>query len=333
MDGWNFDPKDLEAGMSPEQIANMQAFFEKEARENRIRKMMDKPMACAFVEAMFPSGDYWNLRLTTFPPRDKKPGDPDRYGGRDFEAVRSGDGKWTHAVEANWDELVKAQIAGNGLYFYLNHVPVDCERNLAGRHTNCATNEDVTIIQTLSVDFDGGLPSAYHIEPDIVIKTSQGVDGDGTAVQRGQALWRVAPDPDLSTPQMAGIFHDAQTRLAAHYDPDGWLFRDLEEWPKICDFAVTDLRRVHRLLGSVHVKDANIPQLVTFERRYTGPRRGIGVIFGGLPESAETSEEPTEPQGEGQTAEATSDLPKGERRPVSENSPVGNAELYRPASR
>jgi hypothetical protein len=47
---------------------------------------------------------------------------------------------------------------------------------------------------------------------------------------------------------------------------------------------VTDLRRVHRLPGSLHTKDPANPQLVTFERRYTGPRRELAVIIIGLPE-------------------------------------------------
>ena len=49
--------------------AEEMAYFEAELRKDRIRKLMSKEAACAFVEAIFSEGDYWNLRLTTFPPR------------------------------------------------------------------------------------------------------------------------------------------------------------------------------------------------------------------------------------------------------------------------
>ncbi len=227
----------------------------------------DKAVAKAFADAFCGDGEVWRLRLSAYGGQGK---------ARDFE--RDG---WLHAVGAHWNEIVAMQEAGNQVFFYLNKV-----REGAGQGFNgIATNAEVEELLTLSVDFDGGLPKRYHAEPDFVINTSRRVLPDGRFVQRGQALWLVASSADLSPDQNAAIFKDAQLRLAAYYDPEGmagWL-KDKKAPGQITDKGCTDLRRLHRLPGSLHLKDPVNPQLVTFERRYTGPRRGIGVIYGELP--------------------------------------------------
>jgi hypothetical protein len=96
-------------------------------------------------------------------------------------------------------------------------------------------NGDVQAIRTLSVDFDGGLPAVadYHLKPALVIQTSM---KDG--VQRGQALWPIEPVVG-DTAALKPVFGEAQKRLAAHYGGDT---------------QITDLRRVHRLPGNLHLK-------------------------------------------------------------------------------
>lgn len=232
----------------------------------------DREVACAFADA-FCGGQPWRLRLAVY-------GVPGM--ARDFER---GDGK-LNAVEAHWDEIVALQEAGNQVFFYLNKM----REGHGGGHNGIAINADVEDFQTLSVDFDGGLPEHYHAEPDIIIKTSQRLLPDGRMIQRGQALWFVASSPDLSQAQYAGIFKEAQLRLAAYYDPKGmagWLKDKKNPGPQITDKGVTDLRRVHRLPGSLHLKDPTNPQPVTFERRFTGMRRGIGLIYYDLPKLPE----------------------------------------------
>src|SRR5262249_36905526 len=101
------------------------------------------------------------LRLTTYLAR--KTDEPRGYVPRDFE--RDG---FTNAVDANWDEILKAQEAGQDVFFYLNQM---AEGPGAGYKGIC-TNDAFEGLMALSVDFDSGLPDSYHVEPDIVIKTS-----------------------------------------------------------------------------------------------------------------------------------------------------------------
>lgn len=267
------------------------AEIEQEESLDRCRRLMDRQVACDFAEA-FTGGDYRKLRLSVYGVKGQ---------ARDFEC--DGD---RHAVDAHWDDLVAAQAAGNQVFFYLNEVTAGAGHGRRG----VATNDDVDQLQTFSVDFDGGLPSAYHVEPDIVINTSKRVQPrassldaerqrlgadpngivppDGSVVQRGQALWRTSDYLEgYQKPGMASRFKRMQQTLAAHYDPDGWAHRHDKDHPQITDKSVTDLRRVHRLPGSLHLKDPANPQLVTFERRYSGPRRWLAQIHMGVPEAPE----------------------------------------------
>jgi hypothetical protein len=80
---------------------------------------------------------------------------------------------------------------------------------------------------------------------------------------------------------MPVMFKQMQQQLAAFYDPEGWRHKREEEWigadgaPRghITDKSVVDLRRVHRLPGTLHLKDKDNPQLVTFERVSTRKNR------------------------------------------------------------
>ena len=64
----------------------------------------------------------------------------------------------------------------------------------------------------------------------------------------------------MDLPAFSAIFKNAQRRLAVHYDPAGWADPKGEQ---ISDKNVVDLRRIHRLPGSLHLKDPGNPQLVT----------------------------------------------------------------------
>ena len=268
MDG--FDSGEFEARYPSDEAADSFDKFLKRPEPNR-------EIATAFAKA-FCGEDFWKLRLSVYGVKGQ---------ARDFEEAN---GK--SAVEAHWPEIVEAQMAGNQVFFYLNKM-----RDGAGSGWNgTATNADTKQLQTLSVDFDGGLPASYHVEPDIVIRTSiRWVDG--MPVQRGQALWLVHDHPDLTLEQNARTFKDAQLRLAAYYDPEGmagWLKDKKNPGPQITDKAVTDLRRVHRLPGSLHLKDPDNPQLVRFERRYSGPLRGLPLVVHMLPNLPEEPPEPTD---------------------------------------
>ncbi|MGH7047563.1 MAG: AAA family ATPase [Stellaceae bacterium] len=256
-----------------EDVAQLHEMYWQEGRRNKIALLMDRDTALRFA-ATFPAEA---LRLTTYHAGKGQ----STYPAKDFEHGRTADGRIVNAVETHWEELVKAQQAGNEIFFYLNTI----EPGAGYGYNGIATNQDVTALAINSVDFDGGLPDAFHVAPDIVIKTSRRTLPDGQLIQRGQALWRsVSPKYEPHQREaMAADFKALQLRLACRYDPEGWEHRDDKTWPKIADFAITDLRRVHRLPGSLHLKDRDNPQPVTFVQHYTGPHRSIEMITADLP--------------------------------------------------
>jgi hypothetical protein len=208
---------------------------EPEAKDATAQPKPDLAIAKAFVE-IFTGGA--PIRIAMFNP-----------------TIRSGFDIFEAPIEQNWERICDAQAQGYGAFFYLNTIRPGPGQGKGG----CATNKDVTAISTLSVDFDGGLPVAYHFPPDLVIRTSIKAN-----VQRGQALWFVEPIErgDMDLPAFSAIFRDAQRRLAVHYDPAGWAD---PKGPQITDKNVVDLRRIHRLPGSLHLKNAAAPQLVTMK--------------------------------------------------------------------
>src|SRR5579872_2445397 len=137
-------------------------------------------------------------------------------------------------IEALWSDIVEHQERGYAVYYFMNPVKLG---NGSGRD-GAATDADVTAIRTLGIDADAGLPTAWHVEPSIIVATST---RDG--VKRGQALWLVRDLP-------VSDFKPAQERLAVRY---------------ASDTSVTNPSRIFRLPGTLHLKDSTSPQPVTFE--------------------------------------------------------------------
>lgn len=122
------------------------------------------------------------------------------------------------------------------------------------------TTAEIARVRALFVDGDGvPTPLFWHARPDFIVRR------DAT---HWHAYWLVADMPKAE-------FKSAQRRLAACYGTD----------PKVCD-----LPRVMRLAGSLHLKDAARPLLVTIEgdecaRQPRGARSAVELLAG-LPETA-----------------------------------------------
>ncbi len=291
----------IHGALSAEQAPEARINLTTEARRNRIPELMNQQMAIDFCEAYSIMSGQTSQRDPHISPRLAVYGI--KGDARDFEPVWDQEAqRYRHAVEdpAVWAELKRLQMRGNQVFFYLNEVKKGPGRGYNG----AATNEDVHQIQCFSADFDGGLPDTWHgksgvwedkdatpfwtPEPDIVIKTSCRTQPGGRTVQRGQALWLAHHCRKGHQKEgMASLFKSVQHRLAAYHDPEGWKNRKVKGWQHITDKGVHDLRRVHRLPGTLHLKDPANPQLVTFERIHQGGRRDLIQIIAGLPQETE----------------------------------------------
>lgn len=176
-----------------------------------------------------------------------RPG-PYGRGGADVEA----------RISEIWPHFLEAQKLGFGIFFYLNQV----KRGEGSGQDGIAKNIDVEKARAVAIDDpEGGYPSNWHLAPDIAIRTSRKTVGD-RRIQKVQALWLL--DGECSFEE----FGVAQRRLAKHYSSD----------------AIFDLRRVLRLPGTLHLKDPEHPQLVTFDCPYRGHEgRPLSAIMKGLP--------------------------------------------------
>lgn len=135
-----------------------------------------------------------------------------------------------------WPEVAAFQRQGYGTYYFLNEVRPSL--------TGSANSNDIEGCRALAIDCDGGIPAEWHCQPKIVVRTSIiPKDGNGKQIQKGQALW---PLLDIGKEQ----FPEAQKRLIQHYHSDP---------------AISDLVRVLRLPGTLHLKNPKQPQLVTFD--------------------------------------------------------------------
>lgn len=137
-----------------------------------------------------------------------------------------------------WPDILEHQKRGYGVFYFLNEITPGPGSGYGG----AAKDDDVVLIRALATDYDTGLPDTWHMQPPIVVRTSQ-VEVKGKIIQKGQALWPVFDLPKAE-------FKAAQLRLAAHYRSDT---------------SISNPSRVLRLPGTLHVKKPANPQLVTFE--------------------------------------------------------------------
>jgi putative DNA primase/helicase len=124
------------------------------------------------------------------------------------------------------------------------------------------SDAQITTIRALFADGDNiPTPVEWHAEPDFLTRR------DAT---HWHAYWLVADMPKSD-------FRMAQKRLAAHYRTDG----------KVCNPS-----RVMRLAGTLHLKNAAHPYLITVESddvvRYPSEARTTAELMAGLPEATAT---------------------------------------------
>jgi hypothetical protein len=166
------------------------------------------------------------------------------------------------ALDQLWSLIVHKQAEGYACYFFANAT--------LPSFTGHAKDKDIATIRSFHIDADQGLPTEWHIEPSLVVRTSLVIGEDGQQIQKGAAFWHARPE---TTPDE---FPQVQAALIAHYGSDK---------------QVKDLKRIMRLPGSIHRKPAipgdeirtrlvasptketvdaiplTAPQLVTFEDR------------------------------------------------------------------
>ena len=158
------------------------------------------------------------------------------------------------SIEAAWPHVEQYQLAGYEAYYFINRVAPGDGRGWNGH----ATDDDVTSIQALAIDADDGIPDDWelHTPPDLIVNSST-VSG----IRKGQMLWLVSDCP-------VDEFCDAQARLAVYYGSDG---------------SITNPSRILRLPGTLHQKDPNNRQLVTFIGNATPAPRPLATLVEGLP--------------------------------------------------
>lgn len=166
---------------------------------------------------------------------------------RDSQAGQVGEKSGT--IIALWPEIVGAQRDNRGVFVFPNAMA-----EIEG-YVNAS---NVTEYRAHFADFDKGFPATWHREPNILVKTSV---KDG--VQKGQAYW-------LTAPALPADWRHNQKRILSFYGDDQ---------------SVSDPARRLRLPGTLHLKDPEHPQLVTFEVLGEPDPR----LFG-LPTSAEVAE-------------------------------------------
>jgi hypothetical protein len=166
------------------------------------------------------------------------------------------------SVDEAWPHVVEFQARGYEVYYFLNRVARGNGRGWGG----AATDDDVPSIRALATDHDDGLPDVWHLEPSFVIHSSAG---------KGQAIWPVSDCP-------VDGFENAQQRLIAQYNSDE---------------SITNPSRILRLPGTLHQKDPNDPQLVTFKHNSAAPvARPLRTLTEGLPEAKPRKQKAAEPR-------------------------------------
>ncbi len=134
-------------------------------------------------------------------------------------------------IEELWPEVVRRQKEGYSVFYHLNEIK-------PGPGSGCngaVCNVDVAAVRAFAIDRDNGSIEAweYLATPKIIVHSKRG----------DQAIWPVKDVP-------IDGFKVGQTRLASHFGTDT---------------SVSDPRRLFRLPGCLHLKDAASPFLVTFD--------------------------------------------------------------------
>jgi hypothetical protein len=213
-------------------------------------------------------------------------------------------------VEQAWPAVVENQRSGWNVYYFPNDAHND--RNVGP----FATDLGVSQARAFFADFDKGIPATFHVEPNIIVRTSTTPEG----IDRGQALWVVnypkRGPVDQSDRGYSRGFRDRQRQLLQAYSD--------------ADPACVNISRVLRLPGSLHAKDPSNPQLVTFKVLHRDPpsktgwylagRRSVSDILGDLPviEKAEAKGGSGEPVSIERLRTALSKIP-----PEIEDTPPG----------
>jgi hypothetical protein len=222
----------------------------------------DKQIALDFVEALTGSPDN-SIRI-----RAKS----DQFW-EDFENAEHNSNcvEFAGTIDELWPQVVELQRQMYGIYYALHKTKPG---PMSGVRGEFVTNKDIVGFRGIPCDFDTALPDEWHVQPQLVVKTSI---RDGK--QRGQAIWFTS---DALT---AETLEEAAKRLGFLYGgPDAGM-----------DMTVYTPSHVFRLPGSLHLKGA--PSLVTFDNNtWSEPLPLAGVLDGvvGLPPAErKVSKKPT----------------------------------------
>jgi hypothetical protein len=154
----------------------------------------DRDTVEAFLSALDPSAVQWTFQ--TFD--DNKLRDQaykKKHGHADPRFVKIIHG----SLDRCWDELVKRNRRGAGIYITVN------ETNFKGRET-----KNIVRVRAVFIDLDGApFPESLHLPPTIIVESSPG---------RWHVYWLVKDCP-------LDQFESIQKRLIKHYGSD----------PKVCD--------------------------------------------------------------------------------------------------
>ncbi len=127
---------------------------------------------------------------------------------------------WHDTLANSWDKITKLNNEGAGVY-----VAVQVTDGKGNRK-----NDTVQAVRCVPLDFDGKLPTDFHLKPTIVAESSPG---------KGHAYW-VLSEPIVMTREQ---YKTIVNRLIAHYSSEAG-----------ADKQCSDLARVLRLPGTYNMK-------------------------------------------------------------------------------
>ncbi len=129
---------------------------------------------------------------------------------------------WHDTLANSWDRITKLNNEGAGVY-----VTVQVPDGKGNR-----SNDTIQAVRCVPLDFDGKLPTDFHLKPTIVDESSPG---------KGHAYW-VLKEPIVMTREQ---YKTIVNRLIAHYGSEAG-----------ADKQCSDLARVLRLPGTYNMKPA-----------------------------------------------------------------------------